>query len=158
MRDATGALGESRDAAAAGDAEKAIAALQKGGQSMSEQMQAQFGASGDQSADSDGEDQSGPGLQFGDQPGGQPQDQGGGNRPWSGKGGPGKRGERRTDPFGRPLAEGNNGGDEGSDVALPEEMEQARTRAIQDELRRRGADRGRPQPELEYIERLLKQF
>jgi hypothetical protein len=37
-------------------------------------------------------------------------------------------------------------------------MEQARTRAIQDELRRRGAERTRPQPELDYIDRLLKPY
>jgi hypothetical protein len=37
-------------------------------------------------------------------------------------------------------------------------MEQARTRAIQEELRRREAERTRPQPELDYIDRLLKQF
>ena len=66
--------------------------------------------------------------------------------------------DRKTDPFGRQLKEGNNGADESADVALPEEMEQARTRAIQDELRRRGAERSRPQPELDYIDRLLKPF
>jgi len=157
MRDATQALGTAEDGAAAGDAQKAIEALQKGGQSMSEQMQAQFGASGDQSADSD-DDQSGPGVQFGDQPDGPPQDQGDGSGPWTGKKGQGRRGAQRTDPFGRPLQEGSNGADESTDVTLPEAMEQARTRAIQDELRRRGADRGRPQPELDYIDRLLKQF
>jgi hypothetical protein len=37
-------------------------------------------------------------------------------------------------------------------------MEEARTRAIQEELRRRGTERSRPQPELDYIDRLLKQF
>jgi hypothetical protein len=158
MRDGVRALGESRDGVAADADQKAIEALQKGGQAMSEQMEAQFGAAGDESADSEGEEQSGPGVSLGDEPGGPPQEQGGGNRPWTGKGGPGKRGDRRMDPFGRPLNESNNGGDESSDVSLPEAMEQARTRAIQDELRRRGADRGRPQPELDYIDRLLKQF
>jgi hypothetical protein len=37
-------------------------------------------------------------------------------------------------------------------------MEQARSHAIQEELRRRGAEKSRPQPELDYIDRLLKQF
>jgi hypothetical protein len=37
-------------------------------------------------------------------------------------------------------------------------MEQARTRALQEELRRRDADRTRKQEELDYIERLLKQY
>jgi hypothetical protein len=37
-------------------------------------------------------------------------------------------------------------------------MEQGRSRAIQEELRRRGADRARPKRELDYIDRLLKPF
>jgi hypothetical protein len=37
-------------------------------------------------------------------------------------------------------------------------MERARTRAIQEELRRREAERSRPQPELEYFDRLLRQY
>ena len=158
MRDAIGALAQGKDTAAATATQKAIEALQKGGQSMSEQMQAQFGASSDQTGDSADDEQSGPGLQFGDQPDGPPQDGSGQGRPWTGKGGPGKRSERHTDPFGRPLQQGSDGADESADVALPEQMEQARTRAIQDELRRRGAERGRPRPELDYIDRLLKQF
>ena len=45
-----------------------------------------------------------------------------------------------------------------ADSSVPEERERQRTRAIQDELRRRGADRERPVQELDYIDRLLKQF
>ena len=157
MRHAMQALGDARDGEAGTDVQKAIEALQKGGQSMSEQMQAQFGAGGEQAEDGGDDDERGPGMQFGDQPDGQ-QDEGAGNRPWAGQKGQGKRGDRKTDPFGRQLKEGNNGADESADVALPEEMEQARTRAIQDELRRRGAERSRPQPELDYIDRLLKPF
>jgi hypothetical protein len=56
------------------------------------------------------------------------------------------------------LREGTSGADESGDVQVPEQMEEARTRAIQEELRRRGADRGRPQQELDYIDRLLRQF
>ena len=56
------------------------------------------------------------------------------------------------------MKEGSSGRDESGDVAVPDEMEQARTRAIQDELRRRSAERSRPQPELDYIDRLLRQF
>ena len=44
------------------------------------------------------------------------------------------------------------------DVQVPEQMEEARTRALQEELRRRGADRTRTQQELDYIDRLLRQF
>ena len=43
-------------------------------------------------------------------------------------------------------------------VRVPDEMEQARAHAIQEELRRREAEKSRPQPELDYIERLLRQF
>jgi hypothetical protein len=43
-------------------------------------------------------------------------------------------------------------------VHLPPGFDPARSRAIQDELRRRGADRERPQRELDYIDRLLKPF
>jgi len=157
MREAAQALAEGRDAAAGAAEQEAIEALQKGGQSMSDQMEAQFGASSEQAGESDSEDQSGPGMQLGDSPDGQQGDQNG-NRPRSGKGGPGKRGDRHTDPFGRPLKDANNGADENTDVTLPEDMEQARTREIQDELRRRGADRGRPRQELDYIDRLLKEF
>ena len=60
--------------------------------------------------------------------------------------------------MGRPLQQGTSGTDESGDVRVPDQMEQARTRAIQDELRRRGAERTRPQPELDYIDRLLKPF
>ena len=43
-------------------------------------------------------------------------------------------------------------------MTVPEERERQRTQAIEEELRRRGADRMRPQMELDYIDRLLKQF
>jgi hypothetical protein len=45
-----------------------------------------------------------------------------------------------------------------NDVRVPEEAERKRSQAIQEELRRRGAERERPQRELDYIDRLLKQF
>ena len=153
MEGAAQALGQGRDAPAGEAEQKAIEALQKGGQAMSAQMQAQFGAGAEGDADD-----SGPGIQFGDQPGdsyGQGGDRG---RPWAGRNGLGRQGDRHLDPLGRPLQEGANGADESDDTVLPEAMEGARTRAIQDELRRRGADRSRPQPELDYIDRLLKQF
>ena len=43
-------------------------------------------------------------------------------------------------------------------MTVPEERERQRTQAIQEELRRRGGERMRPQQELDYIDRLLKQF
>jgi hypothetical protein len=63
------------------------------------------------------------------------------------------------DPLGRrarDVAGGNP--DQGSDIRLPDEAEQMRTRRIQDELRRRGAERERGPEELDYIERLLRRF
>ena len=161
MHGATENLAQGHDGPAAEDARKAIEALQKGGEAMSEQMAQAFGMPGQQDGDQQGDaegDQDGPGLAFGDPRGGDPNSPGGGNRPWRGQPGFGHRGDQRVDPLGRPLKEGANGADESADVTLPEQMEQARTRAIQEELRRRAADRSRPQPELDYIDRLLKQF
>ena len=43
-------------------------------------------------------------------------------------------------------------------MTVPEERERQRTRAIEEELRRRDADRERPQEELDYFGRLLKGF
>lgn len=157
MRDAGQALGKKQDAPAAAATQKAIEALQKGGEAMSEQMAQQFGSPGEQEGEQDGQ-QDGPGMALGNSDDGTRQNQGSGNRPWHGPRSSGRRGDQKVDPLGRKLNEGNSGTDETADVTLPEQMEQARTRAIQDELRRRGGERGRPQPELDYIDRLLKQF
>ena len=181
MRDAAQALGEGRDTAAASATQKAIAALQKGGQAMSQQMARMFGRPGEEEGD-DGEDGDedgdgqgnqqgqngrdgnqpgegdGQGNQFGNQPGGRGWGPGRPDRPWGGRRGVDRRADERRDPLGRQLKEGSGGLDESGLTQIPEEMEQARTRAIQDELRRRGAERTRPQPELDYIDRLLKQF
>ncbi len=174
MREAMAALGQGADAPAAGAARRAIEALQKGGQSMSAQMSRQFGAQGDdqQADDGEGQDRDGQsadgqngqgrdgqgmspdgsnGRQFGDR-------LGRGGRPWDPSRRADRRADDRRDPLGRPLREGTSGADESGDVRVPDQMEVARGRMIQDELRRRDAERGRPQPELDYIERLLKQF
>jgi hypothetical protein len=169
MRDATQALANAEDGAAAQAEQKAIEALQKGGRSMSQQMAQQFGRSGqDQGDDGDDGDQDGQGDMAGSQPGGnQPGgDQFGGDqygpgrdgRPWGRGRQVDRRADERRDPLGRPLKEGTSGADESADVQVPDQMEAARTRAIQEELRRREADRTRPQPELDYIDRLLQQF
>jgi hypothetical protein len=65
----------------------------------------------------------------------------------------GEEGER--DPLGRP-AEGAFA--DGSGVDVPEEMSRARARDILEELRRRAAEAGLSQEELDYIERLLDRF
>ena len=62
------------------------------------------------------------------------------------------------DPLGRPTKDGTSGRADGGDVHVPDQMEQARTREIQTELRRREGERTRPAGELDYIDRLLKAF
>jgi uncharacterized protein (TIGR02302 family) len=65
-------------------------------------------------------------------------------------------GGRNTDPLGRPLR-----GHEYSDdmtVKIPGEIDVQRVRRILEELRRRLADPARPQLELDYLERLLKDY
>jgi uncharacterized protein (TIGR02302 family) len=76
--------------------------------------------------------------------------------------GPGDRlgrqqsGGNRTDPLGRPLR-GRELGDDLT-VKIPGEIDVQRVRRILEELRRRLADPARPQIELDYIERLLKDY
>jgi len=162
MRSAVQALDSGNDAAAAAAIRKAIEALQKGGRSMSQQLAQQFGRQQDQG---DGEeDDEGDGQMAGEQDGNQPGEQDGrglgrGSR-YSGTGDrDGYRPGNRRDPLGRPLREDGTGQSPNeSGVRVPDEMEQARSRAIQEELRRREAEKTRPQPELDYIDRLLRQF
>ena len=70
----------------------------------------------------------------------------------AGKTGPGANG--KEDPLGR--AQGDNGA--GQNVKVPTQSDLQRARSILEELRKRAAERGRPQEELDYIDRLLKQF
>ena len=73
---------------------------------------------------------------------------------------PGRTGQARanndTDPLGRPLR-GREYGDDVT-VKVPGEIDVQRARRILEELRKRLADPLRPQLELDYIERLLKDF
>ncbi|RTM07258.1 MAG: DUF4175 family protein [Bradyrhizobiaceae bacterium] len=87
-------------------------------------------------------------MQQGD---GDGQGDGPGNRP-----GRQQSGGNQTDPLGRPL----HGRDLGDDytVKIPGEIDAQRVRRILEELRRRLGDSSRPQIELDYIERLLKDF
>jgi uncharacterized protein (TIGR02302 family) len=140
MREAQEALGENRDAR---DAQgRAIRELQEGSRQMAQQMQRQFGQQpgegeeeGDESGEMMGEGGEGEGSQD------QAQEQG-----------PGR------DPLGRRTRESPGAQDNGSDTRVPDEAELLRTRRLQEELRRRGAERGRPQDELDYIDRLLRRF
>lgn len=63
---------------------------------------------------------------------------------------------RQSDPLGRPLR-GREFGDDFS-VKIPGEIDVQRVRRILEELRRRLGDTQRPQIELDYIERLLKDY
>ncbi len=135
MQQSANALGKGEDKTAGDSQLKAIEALQKGGQQMAQAMarklgqqtkmgqgqgqgQAQPAGMGDQ----DGE---GQGEAFGDMPGQMGEGSG-------------------RDPLGRRTAEGNNGADEGDDVRVPDQREMLRTQEVEQELRRRGAQRTRP--------------
>jgi hypothetical protein len=139
MTDAAGSLAQHDDPQARDAIGRAIAALQQGGQDMARQM----------SSSSSGQ------MQLSLQPGGRMGENGSGQEgeddPDDGQGG------RRKDPFGRQV-DGNGTIADDPSLRVPDEMEQGRSRAIQEELRRRGADRQRRQDELDYIGRLLKPF
>jgi len=66
------------------------------------------------------------------------------------------RAQQNTDPLGRPLR-GRDYGDD-STVKVPGEVDVQRARRILEELRKRFGESFRPQLELDYIERLLKDF
>jgi hypothetical protein len=80
--------------------------------------------------------------QGGDTPGNRAGRQAGGNNP--------------GDPLGRPLRSHDAADD--LTVKVPGEIDVQRVRRILEELRRRLADPQRPQIELDYIERLLKDY
>ncbi|HEY1838015.1 MAG TPA: TIGR02302 family protein [Rhizomicrobium sp.] len=73
----------------------------------------------------------------------------------NGQGQPGENG--REDPLGRQA--GSQGGGFGANgVKVPDKSSMERARAILQELRRRAAQEGRPKEELDYLDRLLKEF
>lgn len=69
--------------------------------------------------------------------------------------GSGRAGRASTDPFGRPVA---GAPDVNSVLNMPDKGEVQRAREILNEIRRRAAERGRPQSELDYLDRLLERF
>lgn len=140
MRDSADALRENGDAREA--QQRAIRALTEGGRQMARQMQRQFG----QAEPGEGEEEDGDGQGMaGAQQGGEGQDE-------AQEQGPGR------DPLGRRTREATGGQDNASDTRVPDEAELLKTRRLQDELRRRGAERERPPVELDYIDRLLRRF
>ena len=150
MHEAGQSLGASTDPAAAAAEQRAIEALQKGAREMGQTMAKKFGLGpiGVEEPPGDGDDPSA------DQMGNSPGEKAGGdlhNRTKTPR-------NANNDPFGRPRGGAISGNDEGGDVQVPEDRERQRAQAIQNELRRRGAERTRPQDELDYIERLLRRF
>ena len=67
-----------------------------------------------------------------------------------------QRAQQNTDPLGRPLR-GREYGDDVT-VKVPGQIDAQRARRILEELRKRFGESARPQLELDYIERLLKDF
>ena len=85
--------------------------------------------------------------------------QGDGDQPGDGPGntkGRQQAGVNGTDPLGRPMR--HNEFTDDYSVKIPGEIDVQRVRRILEELRRRLADPARPQIELDYIERLLKDY
>ena len=152
MREAGQSLADGADAAAAAAELRAIEALQKGGREMGQAMARQFGPGQMGVGEAPGEGNDPNGDPRGRDPGGRER----GNARGRAGSPPGQGNDR--DPFGRQQGQGTAGANDADDVRVPEERERQRAQAIQEELRRRGADRGRPQEELDYIERLLKRF
>lgn len=60
------------------------------------------------------------------------------------------------DPFGRTV--GNSGAGPGGNLKIPDASVMQRARDILKELRKRAGELGRPKEELDYIDRLLRQF
>lgn len=153
MRDAQSRLNQGDDEDARQAQQQAIAALQKGGREMGQAMAKQFGrqpGQGEQGEDGDQDGSEGAmGMMM---PDGQ---RGDGRSSGPLPGAPSRADSTGRDPLGR-TAQGSS--TDSADVTVPEERERQRTQAIQEELRRRGAEQERPRQELDYIDRLLKQF
>ena len=144
MDRARDALGAGQDVPAAAAQTQALADLQKGAQQMHSAMSGGSGGSG------------GLVLLPGEGPGS------GGSEPGEedADGSPADAQEQQDgrDPLGRHLAPGRASMDDGDDTHVPDHPDPARSREIEQELRRRDGDRTRPAPELDYLDRLLKTF
>jgi len=131
LGDAGEAMGEAEGNLGDGDADGAVDSQGRALEAMRK------GAQGLAQQMQEGQGQAGPG------PNGQP-----------GRGR--QRAEQNTDPLGRPLR-GRDYGDD-TTVKVPGEIDAQRARRILEELRKRFGESFRPQLELDYIERLLKDF
>ena len=144
MDRARDALAAGQDAPAVSAQTEALADLQKGAQQMRSAMSGGSGGSGGLALLPGG----GPGA-GGTAPGQEDADGDATDSPDQQDG---------RDPLGRHLASGHSGMDDGDDTHVPDRLDPARSREIEQELRRRDGDRTRPAPELDYLDRLLKTF
>jgi uncharacterized protein (TIGR02302 family) len=152
MRESASQLNQGHDQDAGQAQQQAIAALQKGNKEMGQAMAKMGQQPGQGDQGEDGDQDGSEGMMGMMMPDGQRGD-GRGSGPIPGS--PDRADPGGRDPLGR-YSQGNSS--DNADIAVPEERERQRTRAIQEELRRRGADQERPRQELDYIGRLLKQF
>ncbi|MDB5492298.1 MAG: hypothetical protein JWO78_2147 [Micavibrio sp.] len=68
-------------------------------------------------------------------------------------------GQGRTDPLGRPMQEGENGQPgQGSKVKIPDQAERKKIQDILEQLRKKSGELARPDYELDYYHRLMRQF
>lgn len=149
MRGAASALDQGQDGAAASEEQKAIAALQKGGQAMSQQLAHQFGQGqqpGEGQQPGGWREGEGYGQGFGDQAFGNPWGFGDSRNPL---------GNNSRDPLGRSTRDGTDGSADTGYVQIPDKPDPMRARDIQRELRRRDAQPGLSPAERDYIKRLL---
>lgn len=135
MGQAVAQLGQGQNGPAAHDQGQALQALQQAANALGQALAAPPGQ--------------GDGFQLGSGPGPSP----GGDMPLDGF----NSGNGMTDPLGRPPSNGQ-GASFGADIRLPDEVQQARLRAILQELRTKAGDRSLSPAELDYIQRLLQPF
>jgi uncharacterized protein (TIGR02302 family) len=67
----------------------------------------------------------------------------------------GRSDDEKEDPLGRPLP---GEWDEGNSTKVPDQLDAQRSREILEELYRRAGEQSRPDPERQYLDRLLKRF
>jgi uncharacterized protein (TIGR02302 family) len=68
-------------------------------------------------------------------------------------------GQGRTDPLGHPIQEGENGQPgQGSKVKIPDQAERKKIQDILEQLRKKSGELARPDYELDYYHRLMRQF
>lgn len=130
MGRAEGQLGQGNPGSAVGAQGQALEALRQGAKGMAERM-------GEGQGQGQGQAQ---GQEQGEGPGGRRR---------------GTASGEDTDPLGRPTRARRY--DPGSNVRVPGEIEAQRARRVLEELRRRVSEPGRPQDELDYLDRLLRE-